>query len=76
MFSSHNPPLFLHRSSLIRIIVRRSGRQPTEHHGNNTERTGARLAFDKYQCGGRVLKEQQSTGSLFGYLPLGGFSLA
>lgn len=49
------PPL--HRSSLICVIVRRSGCQPTEHHGSSTKRGDARLAFDKYQCGGRVLKE-------------------
>jgi hypothetical protein len=45
-------PFLSPRSSAIRVIVRRSGRQPTEHHGNNTQRSDARHAFDEYQRGG------------------------
>ena len=64
---------FFTRSGVIRIVVRRSARQPAEQHRgrNNTQQGYARFAFDECQCGGRVLKRQQPFGCLFGYLPLG-----
>ena len=63
---------FLTRSGVIRIVVRRSARQPAEqHYGSNTQQSHARFAFDEHQCGCRVFKGQQPFGCLFGYLPLG-----